>query len=219
MPGGTFLAGDLIGAGIGGIESIYALNQLKKQPPPPEESISPELQDAYNKTLQESNEGYTAPEKAAFQAEQNQAANTQYERAAQSGAGIGNAVKGAINANEVMSYDKFAADDARLKDSHMANLLSESDKIQEQKNRISDQREKLWEEHQQALGQTLNAGLTSIMKSFGVGGTTGSLFGQGEDSSAAPQTSGSNNSPGPGGTTPAANSWRNPQIQQDYLGS
>src|ERR1700748_95310 len=150
MPGGTFLAGDLIGAGLGAAESIYSISQLNKQPPPPEESISPELQNAYNISLQQSGQGYTPVEKTAFQAQENQASNTQYERAVQSGgATIGNSIQGAINGNEMMSYDKFAADDARIKEMHMGQLMTESDKIQEQKNRISDQQEKLWEEHQQ----------------------------------------------------------------------
>ena len=179
MAGGSFLAGDVVGTGIGLYQTFEGLDLLKKleQQPVPEESISPELQNAYNKVNEYAGKGYTPEETAVFQTQTNRAANTAYNKGvALGGNSLGNVLQGTINTDELMSYDQFAAQSADIRRKSITDLASEADKIQEQKNRIQDQRLNHRMQLEQAYGGVVKSGLENIMKNFGVGGATGSLY-------------------------------------------
>jgi hypothetical protein len=202
MPGagdisGFNIAGDAVGGVIGLAEYIKTnqqLNQLESQPVP-YATVSPELQKSYNMADEMSKQGYTNQEKAANQNNINRATNTQFSRAQSMGGGA--AVQGALNADEIMSYDKFAAQDAELHRQNIAYLGTEADKIQEQKNKINDQQYGHRMMLEQTLGGANKAALENIMKSFTFGGVAQN-FGQGggKDSVSGPK----NNNVYPGNT-------------------
>lgn len=166
------IAGDAVGAGIGLYEYLSSkkqLNELESQPLPLEQ-VSPELQNAYSLAASMSGEGFTPEEKAAFQAETNRASNTNYSKAVSlSGGNLANEIRGVINSDDILSYDKFAAKDAELHRQNIANLETEADKIQNQKNAIQDERLQYRYKMEEALGQANKAGLENIAKSLSLG--------------------------------------------------
>lgn len=174
MPGIDSLAGDVVSGGINLYEYLHTQKQLKdlEKQPQPEESISPELQNAYSQSLDLSKGGYTAAEKTAFQGNQNRASNTNYVRATRlGGLNLANSIQGSINSDDVQNYDKFAAQDAELHRQNIANLEGQADKIQTQKNAIQDERIKHRYDLETALGNSNKANLEGIMKSFSLGGS------------------------------------------------
>jgi len=215
MPGGFSIAGDAIGAGVGAYETIEGMSLLKhlESQPMPEESVSPELQNSYNLASQYAGKGYTAEEKGSFQAQESRAATTQYNQAAQEGGiNLANTLRGQINEGELMSFDKFAAQDAEIRRQSITNLGTAADKIQEQKNRIQDERVQHRNQLEQAYGGAIQAGLGNIMKSFSIGGAGGSLT----DYSGG----GASESTGPGSPSqPAGNSYQNIQNNQNGGGT
>jgi len=171
---GVDIAGDLVSGGISLYEYLNTKSQLNTldAQPMPEEKLSPELKNAYGLAQNMASEGYTPEEKAAFQANQNRASNTNYQKAVSLGGNqLGNVLQGTINADVVGSYDQFAAKDAELHRQNITNLETEADKIQDQKNKIQDERIAHRNLLETTLGNSNKTALEGIMKSFALGGT------------------------------------------------
>lgn len=175
IPGisGFNIAGDVLETGLGLYQFIDSQNKLKnlENTPFPEESVSPELQNAFNQAQQMSAEGYTPAEKASYQGQVNRASATNYAKASEMGGGqLGNSIEGAIAGDQLLSYDQFAAKDADLHRQNIANFEQQADKIQTQKNAIQDERIQHRYLLEEALGNANKAGLENIMKGLTIGG-------------------------------------------------
>ncbi len=103
------------------IQKKKAENELAKLQHP-NYTVSPELQDAYSKSLEMSKYGYSPSQRASFRSNVGQDINTQTANALAVGGGqLGRTINRMGQVAKLGAENKFAFDDASLMDRHILN--------------------------------------------------------------------------------------------------
>lgn len=155
----------IVNAGVGLWETFgasSAIDKLKKMQMP-NYSVSPELQGAYDDAQTMAQRGFAPEQKAAFRYNLSQDINTKLQKAKDtSGGNLARVISGIGNINTQDAENKFATQDALLKDAHIkyAGVLANS--IQHQKNLATqaDIHHRLLLEN--SAGQGLKTGINNI---------------------------------------------------------
>lgn len=161
-------------AGIRAYKAHKAQKELQKQERP-NYSISPEMQNAYQRAEGMTSRGFTGAEEAAFKANLGQSTNTAYRQAMdQSGGGMSQAVLGGLNARNVGALNQFAGQDAALRRDNIRYSDSLAGQLQGQTNLATgeDIRYRLMME--QAYGQAVQQNVNQAQSSLNYGGAMAS---------------------------------------------
>jgi hypothetical protein len=175
----SFGFGNLVGAGIGAAQSIYAMSQLNKleKEPEPEYTIAPELQTAYNTALGMSQQGLTPSEKQGAENDISRGAATSfYQTSKMAGGNLSNAIIGGIDSNQLGAYDKLAAVDAETHRANLKQYYGLANAMQKQENVISKSNIEARYNLEQAWGDLGKQGISNLGKSLNFGAIGGSLF-------------------------------------------
>jgi len=152
--------------GVGGIiqqtKAQKALKELAKTPPP-EYSVSPELQGAYQRAQAMSQYGFAPEEKAQFQGQLARSQAGQRQSALDlSGGSMGGAIGSVLQAQQTGAITDFAAKGAGLKRENIRYADTLASQVQSQQNLIQQQRIARRQMLEQAYGQASAQGTENM---------------------------------------------------------
>ncbi len=160
---------------IKGAQNLNALNNT----PYPEYGVGNELQGAYNNAQSMAKMGFTPQERAAFTSSQGQGSATNAYYATKMGGGLGSAIQGGLNAQNIDSNNKFAGQDAALHRQNIEYAGSLASQMQNQENIKTQADIQRRNQQEQAWGGAMNSGLTGLGNSAIGGLSWGSLLNTG----------------------------------------
>ncbi len=164
---------------MGAIEAYAGYQGLKNlnKNPFPLYSISPELQNSYNRAQGLADQGFTGAETANFEQNVAEQENTGYRQGVQmSGGNLAGAISAGLGAQRLNSFNQFAGQDASLhrQNIHYADTLSSA--LQSQKNLIQSAAIQRRNQLEGAYGKLMGTGLTNVSEGF-TGGSGGGKSG------------------------------------------
>lgn len=157
---------------LGGYQTYQAmkgLNALNDQPAP-NYTVSPELQNSYNRAEGLSGKGFTGTEEASFKnnlASENAA--SQYAAQQQAGGNLGQNIFAGIQSRNLGALNKYAADDAGLHRENIKYADSIGQSIQQQKNMATNTDIQRRFQKEQAYGGALKAGTENLVGGINYG--------------------------------------------------
>lgn len=155
-------------AGTGIYQSVKASNALKNLGKMPEYSISPELQNSYNRAERMATQGYTPQEAAAFSQRLARNNNTSFQRGITLGGGsLAKALNSAVLSNNIDAQLGFAANDASLRRSNIRYADSVGSEVSGQRNRNTAQQLAYRMLVEQNLGMAKQQGRNNVVEALG----------------------------------------------------
>jgi len=161
LPLGSAALG-ILQAGVG----LYNLHKLNKQKYP-YYSVSPEMENSYNRAESRAGQGFTEEQEADFRQGLSASNNTARINAInQAGGNLAGGINAALGAQKVGALNQFAADDAAQQLSNIHYADSIASQIQAQRNLATQQRANQMDMARQQFGMAAQSGLNNI---FGLG--------------------------------------------------
>lgn len=165
-----------IGAITSGVKAYRAHKQLKElqKQAMPNYSVSPEMQNAFNRAEGMTGRGFTPAEEAAFKANLAQSSNTSYRQSLdQSGGNMSQAILGGINSRNISALNQFAAQDAGQRRANIAYADQLAGQLQNQKNMATEQDIARRLEMERGYGKAVSENLNNLQSSVNYGLTMG----------------------------------------------
>ncbi len=171
----SYIAVGVAGAGavVGGIKTVSGIIQTSKankgiaqlnKTPIDQYSISPELQNSYNRAEAMTNQGFSGEEKAAFQQGVGREQAGAFQSAVDmSGGNLSSAIGSVLKAQNIGAQTDFAAQGARLRGEHIQQANELAGQIQNQKNLMIESRRQRRDKLEQAYGQAKQQGRENTM--------------------------------------------------------
>lgn len=165
-----------IQTGVGAYQAIQANKKLKELESQPLASlaVSPELQQAYQRSLKMAEMGFTPEQSAAYHSNVGTQQNTAYRNATdRSGGNLSQAINAGLQSQNIMAENQFASEDAdkRMRNIQYADNLARQ--IQDQRNIESQANRQYRMNQEQQYGLAQKTGIENVLGGVGTAVTGG----------------------------------------------
>lgn len=168
--------------GLGAVQTVGSLIMLNRlmQTPRDRFDVTPEQQASFDRAEGMAREGFSAPERAAFQQNVSQSQQGMFQNARQmSGGGLGRAIMAGLLGGRLSAFNQFAGQDAALMRQNIRYADNRGDAITQQRNRQTGENLRYRDMQERAVGQSLQSGLTNLAGGVNANQALGNKFGGG----------------------------------------